>query len=524
MSLHVCVDKFLPEEDLARAAQMSMEENSANAILNPAHSTESAGGSFDMGAGAAAALEPDLLINESQLAIVTPKMWQAGRTLRVRFLGGSTKIQEKVIHYAQQWLQYANLGLSFGSDPNAEIRVAFVDDGSWSNIGTDCLGVPMSQATVNFGWLTESTSDTEYSRVVVHEFGHALGCIHEHQNPAGNIQWNKDAVYRYYEGPPNNWTKDQVDHNLFEKYASNITQFSQLDPQSIMMYPVPAEFTTNGFSVGMNTQLSVMDKSYIARWYPPYQARINMTSQQYQQTFNELTAAGFRLGCVSGYNVNGQDHYAAVFLKAPVPGMTAWQARHGMTSAQYQQAFDSFVAQGYRLADVSGYQVGSDAHYAALWIKAPGPAFAARHGMSSDQYQQAFNQYLSQGYRLTHVCGYGINNQALYAAIWEKNNGTPFVARHGLTADQYQQAFNQYTAQGYRLTDVSGYAVGNQTYFAGIWTKVGGPGYVARHNLTGADYVSNNQQYLNQGFAPIRVSGYMAGAQDRYAGIWSGVL
>jgi hypothetical protein len=41
---------------------------------------------------------------------------------------------------------------------------------------------------------------------VIHEFGHALGLIHEHQNPSGGIQWNKPVVCRYYEGPPNNRT------------------------------------------------------------------------------------------------------------------------------------------------------------------------------------------------------------------------------------------------------------------------------------------------------------------------------
>src|SRR5471030_922448 len=104
---------------------------------------------------------------------------------------------------------------------------------------------------MNFGWLEDNTPDEEWRRVVVHEFGHALGCIHEHSNPVGNIQWNKPVVYQYYEGAPNNWTKEQVDSNLFAKYSANITQFTALDPNSIMMYPIPAQFTLDGFSVGL---------------------------------------------------------------------------------------------------------------------------------------------------------------------------------------------------------------------------------------------------------------------------------
>lgn len=517
MNLKLCVDQILPEETHAAAKQRSIEENPKNAPVNPLNSAQSQ--SASSGAAApAVALDP-------HLAIVTNSMWQVGRNLRVRFLNGDSAIQAKVAAEAKEWLKYADLSLTFGSDPQSEIRIEFASDGqSWSQIGTDCLSRPLNQASMHYGWLTKDTPDDEYSRVVIHEFGHALGCIHEHQNPAGNIQWNKDAVYRYYEGPPNNWTKAQVDLNLFQKYGANVTQFSALDPLSIMMYPIPAEFTTNGFTVGWNRQLSAMDKTFISRWYPPYAVRINMTSQQYQQTFNDLTSKGFLLHNISGYNVGGQDRYAATFSKVPIPGATAWQARHGMTAADYQQTFNTFTGQGYRLVDVSGYQVGSDAHYAALWVKAPGPAFVAHHGMTSDQYQQTFNQLVGQGYRLVHVNGYGINGHAFYAAIWEKNNGTAFVARHGMSSSDYQQAFNQYTGQGYRLADVCGYAVGNQTLYAAIWNKVAGPGYIARHGISGADFLSQNQQFLNQGFAPMHVSGYVEGGQDHYAGIWESRL
>lgn len=33
---------------------------------------------------------------------------------------------------------------------------------------------------MHFGWLRDDTDDVEWRRVVVHEFGHALGAIHEH--------------------------------------------------------------------------------------------------------------------------------------------------------------------------------------------------------------------------------------------------------------------------------------------------------------------------------------------------------
>src|SRR4051794_24670874 len=39
----------------------------------------------------------------------------------------------------------------------------------------------------------------------------------------------------------------------------------------------------------------------------------------------------------------------------------AWIGRHGLTSAQYQLAFNTYVGKGYRLIDVSGYEVSGQA-------------------------------------------------------------------------------------------------------------------------------------------------------------------
>jgi len=197
------------------------------------------------------------------------KIWQpVGRALRVRFLDGDPQLQQKVARFAQSWSNHANLTFLFGTDPNAELRISFAQAGSWSYIGTDALAVAQDKPTMNFGWLTPATPNDEVMRVVLHEFGHALGLIHEHQNPATAIPWDRQAVYAYYSGPPNYWTEEEVERNLFQLYARDCTQYSAFDRQSIMLYPIPQEFTTGDFTVGWNQCLSAMDKAFVAAWYP----------------------------------------------------------------------------------------------------------------------------------------------------------------------------------------------------------------------------------------------------------------
>ncbi|MFC0666201.1 trypsin-like peptidase domain-containing protein [Azotobacter chroococcum] len=248
-----------------------------------------------------------------------------------------------------------------------------------------------------------------------------------------------------------------------------------------------------------------------------WEARHGLTSAQYQQVFNELAGQGFRLTNVSGYAVGGQDLYAAIWEQREGP---AWQARHGLTSAQYQQVFNELPGQGFRLTNVSGYAVGGQDLYAAIWEQREGPAWQARHGLTSTQYQQAFDELAGQGFRLTDVSGYAVGGQDLYAAIWEQREGPAWQARHGLTSAQYQQVFNELAGQGFRLTNVSGYAVGGQDLYAAIWEQREGPAWQARHGLTSTQYQQAFDELARQGFRLTDVSGYAVGNQDLYAALW----
>lgn len=249
--IRTCVDRILPGDMFVEAAGRALDEDAANAPMVPVRP----GGGVP---------RPTPL----ELAGLTTKKWKAGRTLRVAFLDGEQAVQQKVEALAKLWEDHANITLDFGADPDAEIRISFEQEGSWSYLGTDAKSIDRAEPTMNFGWLTTESEDEEYERVVVHEFGHALFCIHEHQNPGNEIPWDKEAVYRYYEGPPNNWTRDQVDNNLFRRYGADQTQFSAFDRKSIMLYPIPNQFTVGDFEVGLNSTLSDTDREFIGRWYP----------------------------------------------------------------------------------------------------------------------------------------------------------------------------------------------------------------------------------------------------------------
>ncbi|WEW58278.1 hypothetical protein PRK78_003746 [Emydomyces testavorans] len=246
--IRVCTVMPIPPELQAKAASACVKENPRNAQQ-------------------ITTAKKHMPHKSSKLALPVNTMWADGRTLRVRLLSGSDYIKSKIKQYATKWTEYANIKLQFVESGDAEIRVRVNSDGtSWSYVGSTNLSISSDNNTMNFGWLTDQTSDEEFSRVVTHEFGHALGCIHEHQSPAANIKWNKQVVYDYYEKL--GWSKEKVDFNIFDHYSQTTTQYSDFDSKSIMLYSIPKEWTTDGFSVGWNTVLSDTDKAFIADMYP----------------------------------------------------------------------------------------------------------------------------------------------------------------------------------------------------------------------------------------------------------------
>ncbi|WP_153798083.1 M12 family metallopeptidase [Foetidibacter luteolus] len=204
-------------------------------------------------------------VGESGVLDVNAK-WTNASTLTVRFLGGSLYIQQKIKQYAHVWENYANIRFNFIEYGDADIRIGFNRGGYWSYAGTQAKRINQNEQTMNYEGFNENTREIEIKRAVLHEFGHALGLLHEHKSPLSRIQWNKPAVYAHYL-QMQNWSPQQVDEQVLNRYSVTMSN-KDYDPASIMHYPIDPALTLNGYSVGWNTDLSPGDKKLIGEMYP----------------------------------------------------------------------------------------------------------------------------------------------------------------------------------------------------------------------------------------------------------------
>ena len=250
-------------------------------------------------------------------AFIVKSIWKVP-TLNITFMDGTDKQKNWVRSIIGQHLEplMDKVKFNWNSGNNAsDIRISFKLIGqAWSMVGSEARLVPKTEPTMNLGWLDD---DVQYNNnilkntgmVVLHEFGHAIGMIHEHQNPKDNpIKWNHDVVYAEMLRT-NGWNREMTKHNMFKKYGDfllcqqakaeedsfqrtldiknfcegDLVNGSEYDVTSIMHYFYEPEWIKEGpTEIPVNTVYSPMDQKWIRKYYGSEETKkitVNVTSK-----------------------------------------------------------------------------------------------------------------------------------------------------------------------------------------------------------------------------------------------------
>lgn len=232
-------------------------------------------------------LSSSVALDLSQLEAVIrwSATWSPAKPIRVCFFEGDQVLRERIANIASVWTQHGNVSFDFesagsiptcGGSSKIDIRISFRGRGHWSYVGTDSMLISADERTLNLeDFDVASPSEREFSRIVLHEFGHALGFEHEHQSPMATCDDEFDWPLIYKSIP---WSKRKIDHNLRQLANSSAFLVSEYDKRSIMHYSLPARFFKRGRDSGCyieaNYVLSGRDEEGMRFAYPVVASRV----------------------------------------------------------------------------------------------------------------------------------------------------------------------------------------------------------------------------------------------------------
>lgn len=249
----VCSPKMLPQAQWLSAAKAAIKINPTNHA--PVERL--------------ALVIPGFQPQPAHLAVLTAKYWHTnGVRLTVGFVDGApSDLRSRILLHMNAWNKTANVQC-VESQTEPQVRIARVEDGYWSYLGTDVLSIGTDQPTMNLEAFTMSTPESEFHRVVRHETGHTLGFPHEHMRQELVELIDPDKAITFF-GETQGWNPDMVRHQVLTPIEqSSLWGTDHADPNSIMCYQIPGKITKNGQPIIGGLDIDEVDFDFAAKVYP----------------------------------------------------------------------------------------------------------------------------------------------------------------------------------------------------------------------------------------------------------------
>lgn len=205
-----------------------------------------------------------------QIAMQRGRYWLPGQKLRVAFLDGDARTNERVLAYANRWQTPGipiPLFVGVRRDEPSDVRVTYRRPGFWSYIGTDCRMVGPDEPTMclqdfDSGQMPES----EWLRVPPHEFGHTLAALHELQRPE-NVARLDPVKVTAWGRETQGWSAEMTYEQMLHVLDMSKVDATPVDVRSIMEYWVAAELTRDGVAIPGGSDITDWDRKGMALAY-----------------------------------------------------------------------------------------------------------------------------------------------------------------------------------------------------------------------------------------------------------------
>ncbi|MBP6824099.1 MAG: hypothetical protein KA368_21305 [Acidobacteria bacterium] len=281
----------------------------------------------------------------------------------------------------------------------------------------------------------------------------------------------------------------------------------QIDP-----YGVYAEADTDGGCYDL------LDNTPYVRLFAPFYSNFhNVPANVVSKYFGYYPGMGYALQTLSIHR-NGNELLASGSFQRNLPPQ--WKARFYMTGADFQYWFDEYHSQGLRPREISVTRDSlGNPRFNVIWKKRNGEGYYTHFGLTDAGWSQKVTEHVTNGGLVLeeHVV-YDTNSGARHAGVFVSSPTPVTYSVHYLSALTLNTLLPILKAQGYKQTNMDVEEIGGGRTYGGIWRKIPGT-FALEYNLTPQQYQSAFEDYSALGYRLYRIQGYSD--SDRFAAIWT---
>jgi hypothetical protein len=143
-----------------------------------------------------------------------------------------------------------------------------------------------------------------------------------------------------------------------------------------------------------------------------------------------------------------------------------------------------------------------------------------RLDLTTEQYAAALKEAVGNGSAPSQLAVYTEGAAPRFAVVLEPDIDTPWIEKHLLAPQEFQDQFEAYLGQGFRPVSVAVAQEGDAPRFSAIWWKRGEPTWHLHLDVTAERLPELATEYADRDLRPVSVLGYDTAGETRFATLW----
>lgn len=195
------------------------------------------------------------------------------------------------------------------------------------------------------------------------------------------------------------------------------------------------------------------------------------------------------------------------------------RVRVNLSTADYETAIAEARGSEWAPVQVTAFEQRDGTRYSVVLERGTGLPWIEKHLLTPQEFQDQFEAYLGQGFRPVSVALSQVDEQPRVTAIWQKRGEPGWQLSTGLSEPEFSDLAETYRTRSLHPASVSAIEVAGRAEFVVLW-ETGPAETEAALALDPARFRDESAAREKLGFAPRSVQAYHANGKSRLAVVW----